>query len=89
MFWIHTGARDRFALNDKEKYNNSEGPISNVDLFNLSGNYNLNKNWKIGFGIENIFNTSYYPTVSQYRALDAEYVKGSGTVTSLNLHYQF
>ncbi|MBB2949590.1 TonB-dependent receptor domain-containing protein [Sphingobacterium sp. JUb56] len=89
LFWIHTGARDRFALNDKEKYNNSEGPISNVDLFNLSGNYNLNKNWKIGFGIENIFNTSYYPTVSQYRALDAEYVKGSGTVTSLNLHYQF
>ncbi|MCW2263393.1 MULTISPECIES: TonB-dependent receptor [Sphingobacterium] len=89
LFWIHTGARDRFALNDKGKYNNSEGPISNVDLFNLSGNYNLNKNWKIGFGIENIFNTSYYPTVSQYRALDAEYVKGSGTVTSLNLHYQF
>ncbi|MGA6118546.1 TonB-dependent receptor [Sphingobacterium anhuiense] len=89
LFWIHTGARDRFALNDKGKYNNSEGPISNVDLFNLSGNYNLNKNWKIGFGVENIFNTSYYPTVSQYRALDAEYVKGSGTVTSLNLHYQF
>ncbi|MEN5379054.1 TonB-dependent receptor [Sphingobacterium kitahiroshimense] len=89
LFWIHTGGRDRFALNDKGKYNNSEGPISNVDLFNLSGNYNLNKNWKIGFGIENIFNTSYYPTVSQYRALDAEYVKGSGTVTSLNLHYQF
>jgi iron complex outermembrane receptor protein len=89
LFWIHTGSRDRFALNDKGKYNNSEGPISNVDLFNLSGNYKLNKNWKIGFGIENIFNTSYYPTVSQYRALDAEYVKGSGTVTSLNLHYQF
>lgn len=89
LFWIHTGARDRFALNDKGKYNNSEGPISNVDLFNLSGNYKLTKNWKIGFGVENIFNTSYYPTVSQYRALDAEYVKGSGTVTSLNLHYQF
>lgn len=89
LFWIHTGARDRFARNDKGKYNNSEGPISNVDLFNLSGNYKLNKNWKIGFGIENLFNTSYYPTVSQYRALDAEYVKGSGTVMSLNLHYQF
>ncbi|MNY01300.1 Vitamin B12 transporter BtuB [compost metagenome] len=89
LFWIHTGARDRFALNDKGKYNNSEGPISNVDLFNLSGNYKFNKNWRIGLGIENLFNTSYYPTVSQYRALDAEYVKGSGMVTSVNLHYQF
>lgn len=89
LFWIHTGSRDRFPLNTKGKYNNSEGPISPVDLFNLSGNYVLNSKWKIGFGIENIFNTSYYPTVSQYRALDAEYVKGSGTVASLNLHYQF
>ncbi|MDH5825996.1 TonB-dependent receptor [Sphingobacterium faecium] len=89
LFWVHTGSRDRFMRNDKGKYNNSEGPIKNVDIFNISGNYRLNKYWNIGLGIENLFNTSYYPTVSQYRALDAEYVKGSGTVTSLNLHYQF
>ncbi|MGO3195036.1 MAG: TonB-dependent receptor [Sphingobacterium sp.] len=89
LFWVHTGSRDRFDVNDTGRYNNSEGPIKNVDLFNLSSSYAFNPQWELSLGIENIFNTSYYPTVSQYRALDAEYVRGNGTRANLNLHFKF
>jgi len=89
LFWVHTGARDRFAVNSKGKYNNSEGPIKAVDLFNLSASYKMNSKWRASLGIENLFNTTYYPTVSQYRALDVEYVRGSGTIANFNIHYSF
>ncbi len=89
LFWVHTGSRNRFDLNSKGKYNNSEGPITDVNLFNLSTSYTFNPTWKLSLGVENLFNTNYYPTVSQYRALDIEYVRGNGTIANLNLHFKF
>lgn len=89
LFWVFTGSRDRFDLNQKGKYNNSEGPVHDVNLFNFSGSYTINSQWNISLGIENLFNKTYYPTVSQYRALDAEYVRGSGSLVNLNLHFKF
>ena len=89
LFWVHTGSRDRFEVNEKGKYNNSEGPVTDVDLFNLSSSYTFNTQWKMSLGIENLFNTNYYPVVSQYRALDPEYVRGNGTIANLNLHFNF
>ncbi|QQT36041.1 Iron-regulated outer membrane proteins [Sphingobacterium spiritivorum] len=89
LFWVHTGSRDRFPLNDKGKYNNSEGPIKPVDLFNLSAAYTINTQWSLGLGVENLFNTTYYPTVSQYRAIDAEYARGNGMQANINIHYKF
>lgn len=89
LSWVNTGCRDRFELNSKGKYNNSEGPIKTVNLVNLSTNYTFNSNWSLSLGVENLLNNYYYPTVSQYRALDTEYVLGSGMSTSLNLQYRF
>lgn len=89
LFWVYTGSRDRFELNDKGKYNNSEGPVKDVSVFNFSGSYAVNEQWSISLGIENLFNRTYYPTVSQYRALDAEYVRGNGTIANLNVHFKF
>ncbi len=90
LFWVHTGARDRFDINPKTgQYNNSEGPVKPVDLFNLSSSYSINKQWNIGFGIENLLNKTYYPTVSQYRGLNEDFVRGPGMQTSLNLAYKF
>jgi len=89
LSWVNTGCRDRFELNSKGKYNNSEGPVTTVNLVNLSTNYAFNSKWSISLGVENLLNNYYYPTVSQYRALDAEYVLGSGMSTSLNLQYKF
>lgn len=89
LYWVYTGSRDRFDVNKTGKYNNSEGPIKDVNLFNVSSSYAFNKQWNIGLGIENLLNKTYYPTVSQYRALDADYVRGAGMQASLNLHYKF
>ncbi|GEC72926.1 TonB-dependent receptor [Flavobacterium flevense] len=89
LSWVNTGCRDRFELNSKGKYNNSEGPIATVNLVNFAGSYSFNKNWSLNLGIENLLNNYYYPTVSQYRALDAEYVLGTGMTTTLNLRYKF
>lgn len=87
--WVNTGCRNRFEPASNGKYKNSEGPISTVNLLNLSANYAFSSQWSLSLGVENLLNNNYYSTVSQYRALDAEYVLGSGMTTSLNLHYNF
>lgn len=89
LSWVNTGCRDRFELNSSGKYNNSEGPISTVNLVNFAGSYSFNKNWSLNLGVENLLNNNYYSTVSQYRAQNAEYVLGNGMTTSLNLRYKF
>ncbi|KDN56836.1 ferric aerobactin receptor [Flavobacterium seoulense] len=89
LSWVHTGCRDRFELNNTGKYNNSEGPISTLNLVNFAGSYSFNKNWSLNLGVENLLNNDYYTTLSQYRAVNADYVKGSGMTTSLNLRYKF
>ncbi|HJS01185.1 MAG TPA: TonB-dependent receptor [Flavobacterium sp.] len=89
LSWVYTGCRDRFEPATNGKYKNSEGPIKTVNLVNLSANYAITPKWSFSLGIENLLNNFYYPTVSQYRALDAEYVAGNGMSTSLNLNYKF
>lgn len=89
LSWVNTGCRDRFELKSNGKYNNSEGPISSVNLVNFAGSYSFNENWSLNLGVENLLNNYYYSTVSQYRALPAEYVLGSGMTTTLNLRYKF
>lgn len=89
LFWIYTGSRDRFDVRSSGLYANSEGPVEPVSIFNLSAGYRLNSKWSAGLGVENLLNNSYYPVVSQYRAIDAEYVRGNGATMSLNVSYNF
>jgi iron complex outermembrane receptor protein len=89
LHWVNTGSRDRFDVRANNLYANSEGPVKQINLFNLSAAYRLNTQWSAGLGVENLLNKDYYPVVSQYRAIDAEYVRGNGTTMSLNLSYNF
>lgn len=89
LFWVYTGSRDRFDVRANGLFANSEGDVKEVSLFNLSAGYRFNQKWSAGLGVENIFNSSYFPVVSQYRAIDAEYVRGNGATMSLNLSYSF
>lgn len=89
LSWVNTGCRDRFELGTNGKYKNSEGPIKTVNLVNLSANYAITPKWSVSLGVENLLNNYYFSTVSQYRALDAEYVAGNGMSSSLNLNYKF
>ncbi len=89
LFWVFSGGRDRFAVRPNGLYANSEGPVKPIHLFNLAANYKFNSKLSAGLGIENLLNRSYYPVVSQYRAIDAEYVRGNGTTMNLNFSYSF
>ena len=89
LYWLFSGSRDRFDVNEKGKYKNSEGAVKDISLFNLATTYTLNKAWKASMGVENIFNKTYYPVVSQYRALDADYIRGNGMQATISLQYNF
>ncbi|WP_440131139.1 TonB-dependent receptor [Myroides odoratus] len=89
LYWLFSGSRDRFEVNEKGKYKNSEGAVKDISLFNLATTYTLNKAWKASMGVENIFNKTYYPVVSQYRALDADYIRGNGMQATISVQYNF
>ncbi|GAB3279846.1 TonB-dependent siderophore receptor [Larkinella harenae] len=89
LFMVHTGKRQRFEPRPNGKYANSEGPIQPVTLLNLNGSYKISSAFQAGLGVENLLNTAYYPPVSQYRAFDAEYVRGNGARLTLSLQYNF
>ncbi|MCL4639930.1 MULTISPECIES: TonB-dependent receptor [Olivibacter] len=87
--WVYTGDRNRFEPRSNGLYANSEGPVDAVSLLNLSALYRINNKFSLGMGVENLLNSSYYPVVSQYRAIDAEYVRGNGATLTMNLSYNF
>jgi len=89
LFWVYTGSRDRFDVRSNGLFANSEGDVKEVSLFNLSAGYRFSNKWSAGLGVENLLNNSYFPVVSQYRAIDAEYVRGNGATMNLNLSYNF
>ncbi|WP_305120562.1 TonB-dependent receptor [Pedobacter deserti] len=89
LYWVYTEGRDRFDVRANNLYANSEGPVEPVSLFNLTAAYRINTQWSAGLGVENLLNNAYYPVVSQYRAIDAEYVRGNGATMSLNVSYNF
>jgi len=89
LYWLYSGSRDHFDPNEKGKYKNGEGPVTNINLFNIASTYTLNKSWKFSVGIENLFNKDYYPIMSQFRGLDTEYTKGNGMQANLTMQYNF
>lgn len=89
LYWLYSGSRERFEANVQGKYKNSEGPVKDISLFNIASTYTLNKSWKFSVGIENLFNKTYYPVVSQYRALDADYIRGNGMQANITMQYNF
>lgn len=88
LYAIHTGSRDRFEVNSKGTYNEGEGRVKPVTLFNLNAGLNL-KRFSYGLGIENLFNNTYYTVQSQLVVRDAEYTHGNGRLITLTLGYKF
>lgn len=86
---VYTGSRNRFQLRNTGLYGLSEAPVKDVIYFNFNGGYRISRSFNVALGIENIFNKSYYPPRSQYRAQDVEYVMGNGARFNLSLGFQF
>lgn len=89
LYWMYVGDRDLFQPNAKGAYAIGEGPIHSFDLWNLATAYKVTERIRVKLGIENIFNTDYYPTTSQFYGTNANYTRGNGTRFNLALGYSF
>jgi iron complex outermembrane receptor protein len=84
-----SGSRTRFEPNARGLYTYGRGPVESFTLFNFSGSYALTPKASVSLGIENLFNADYYPTLSQWAARDADYIKGAGRRGMLTLSYTY
>lgn len=89
LYWMYVGDRDLFQPNAKGAYAIGEGPIHSFDLWNLATAYKVTERIRVKLGIENIFDTDYYPTTSQFYGTNANYTRGNGTRFNLALGYSF
>jgi len=89
LYWMYVGDRDVFKPNAKGAYAIGEGPIHSFNLWNLASAYKVTDSIRVKLGIENIFNTDYYPTTSQFYGTNANYTRGNGTRFNLALGYSF
>ncbi|MCC9019706.1 TonB-dependent receptor [Flavobacterium sp. F-126] len=89
LYWMYVGDRDVFKPNAKGAYAIGEGPIHSFNLWNLASAYKVTDSIRVKLGIENIFNTDYYPTTSQFFGTNANYTRGNGTRFNLALGYSF
>lgn len=88
LYYVYTGKRDRFNKNDKGLYNEGEGVVKSISLFNLTAGFKY-KTISYGLGIENLLDKTYYTSSSMLMARDDEYARGNGRVIHLNLEYRF
>lgn len=93
LYYTHTSKRDRFDPQPNKAgvlvYNEGEGKVSPIDLFNLQTSYQYNKNIQLSLGIENLFNKTYYTSASMLVARDAEYARGNGRYYTLSLTFKY
>ncbi|MDR0228418.1 MAG: TonB-dependent receptor [Flavobacteriaceae bacterium] len=93
LYYTHTSKRDRFTPTPNKAgvltYQEGEGKVSPIDLFNLHTSYQYNKNIQLSLGIENLFNKTYYTSSSMLVARDAEYARGNGRYYTLSLTFKY
>lgn len=89
LYWMLVGDRDLFQPNAKGAYAIGEGPIKSFNLWNLATAYKVTDSIRVKLGIENLFNTDYYTTTSQFYGTNANYTRGNGSRFNLALGYSF
>ncbi|MDC8830745.1 TonB-dependent receptor [Alteromonas gilva] len=87
--YLYVGNRKRFEPNSEGDYVGDQGPISSYNIVNLSGQYQFADNWNAFMGIENLFNSDYYPARAQSYTYGGYNIKGLGTTANLGVTYQF
>ena len=88
LYYIHSFVRNRFDMTEG-KYEEGEGNVRPIDIFNLNVNYKFNEKFSGSLGVENLFNKTYYTQISMINARDAEFVRGLGRYIALNFTYKF
>lgn len=88
LYYIHSFGRNRFAP-VAGVYNEGEGIVKSIDLFNINATYAFSKAWGLNIGIENLFNNTYYTQTSMLTASDQEYAHGNGLYYTTTVSYRF
>ncbi|MEC7691341.1 MAG: TonB-dependent receptor, partial [Pseudomonadota bacterium] len=87
--YLHVGDRKRFAPDADGDYVGDQGPVSSYNIFNVSGKYQFADNWNAFMGIENLFNSDYYPARAQSYTYGGYNIKGLGTTATLGVTWSF
>lgn len=87
---LHAFEQDRFVPNAKTGlYVYGEGRIPDYTVFNFRSGYEVNTNWKLSLGIENLFNRLYQPAIAWWAARDNDFVNSLGMRGTFMAEYRF
>lgn len=87
---LHAFKQDRFDPNVKTGlYVYGEGEVPEYTVFNFKSSYDVNKNWKLSLGIENVFNKMYQPAIAWWGARDADFTNSLGMRGTFMVEYKF
>jgi len=86
---LHSFSQNRFEPNAKGAYVYGEGRVSEYTVFNFKSSYDVNSNWKVSLGIENLFNKNYQPAIAWWAARDADFTNALGMRGTLMVEYKF
>ncbi|AZA52616.1 TonB-dependent receptor [Chryseobacterium sp. G0201] len=86
---LHAFGQNRFEPNAKGLYVYGEGKVPDYTVFNLKSSYEVNQNWKVSLGIENLFNKMYQPAIAWWAARDADFTNSLGMRGMFMVEYKF
>ncbi|MDQ1098317.1 MULTISPECIES: TonB-dependent receptor [Chryseobacterium] len=87
---LHGFRQNRFDPNPKTGlYSYGEGTVPDYTVFNFRSSYDLNSNWKLSLGIENVFNKVYQPAIAWWAARDSDFVNALGMRGTFMVEYRF
>ena len=87
---LHAFKQDRFDPNAKTGlYPYGEGEVPEYTVFNFKSSYEVNKNWRLSLGVENVFNKMYQPAIAWWGARDADFTNSLGMRGTFMVEYKF
>lgn len=87
---LHAFQQDRFQPNAKTGlFVYGEGRVPAYTVFNFKSSYDINKNWKLSLGIENLFNKLYQPAIAWWAARDSDFTNALGMRGTFIVEYKF
>lgn len=82
--------QNRFDPNAKTGlYVYGEGEVPGYTVFNFKSSYDVNQNWKVSLGVENVFNKMYQPAIAWWAARDADFTNSLGMRGTFMVEYRF
>ncbi|SEN00354.1 iron complex outermembrane recepter protein [Chryseobacterium taichungense] len=86
---LHMFGQDRFQPNAKGLFTYGEGAVPEYTVFNFKSSYEVDKNWKVSLGIENLFNRLYQPAIAWWAARDSDFANALGMRGTFMIEYKF